>query len=83
MSFATIEEIEDLPNHPEVLLIDVRDPPEIKSTGAIPTSINIPRKFCIYKHSQPINRRSKFDVLMEIRWSHCRISVVLVSSFNY
>lgn len=43
--FATIDEIEDLPNHPEVLLIDVRDPPEIKSTGSIPTSINIPRKF--------------------------------------
>lgn len=46
--FATIDEIEDLPNHPEVLLIDVRDPPEIKSTGSIPTSINIPCK--LVKH---------------------------------
>lgn len=44
MSIATTEEIENLPNRPEVLLIDVRDPPEIKSTGTIPTSINIPCK---------------------------------------
>lgn len=44
MSIATTEEIENLPNRPEVLLIDVRDPPEIKSTGSIPTSINIPCK---------------------------------------
>lgn len=45
MSVVTIDEIENLPNRPEVLLIDVRDPPEIKSTGLIPTSINIPCKF--------------------------------------
>lgn len=45
MSLFTVEEIENLPNHPEKLLIDVRDPPEIKSTGSIPTSINIPRKY--------------------------------------
>lgn len=45
MSFATLEEIENLPNNPDVLLIDVRDPPEIKSTGLIPTSINIPCKY--------------------------------------
>lgn len=44
MSIATTEEIENLPNRPEVLLIDVRDPPEIKSTGSIPTAINIPCK---------------------------------------
>lgn len=44
MSIATIEEIENLPNQPEILLIDVRDPPEIKSTGSIPTAINIPCK---------------------------------------
>lgn len=45
MSVVTIDEIENLPNRPEALLIDVRDPPEIKSTGLIPTSINIPRKY--------------------------------------
>lgn len=46
MSVVTYEEILDLPNQPEKLLIDVRDPPEIKDTGSIPTSINIPREFC-------------------------------------
>lgn len=44
MSVVTIDEIEKLPERPEVLLIDVRDPPEIKSTGLIPCSINIPCK---------------------------------------
>lgn len=44
MSFVTFEEVEDLPNRPETVLVDVRDPPEIKDTGKIPTSINIPRK---------------------------------------
>lgn len=44
MEIVTTDEIENLPNRPEVLLVDVRDPPEIKSTGSIPTSINIPRK---------------------------------------
>lgn len=44
MEFVTTEEIENLPSRPEVLLVDVRDPPEIKSTGSIPTSINIPCK---------------------------------------
>lgn len=39
------EEIKDLPNHPEKLLIDVREPDELKHTGVIPTSINIP---CMY-----------------------------------
>ncbi|XP_055551248.1 rhodanese domain-containing protein CG4456-like [Wyeomyia smithii] len=41
---ATYEEIVDLPNHPEKLLIDVREPAELASTGVIPTSINIPLK---------------------------------------
>lgn len=45
MSVVTYEEIVDLPNCPHKLLVDVRDPPEIKDTGNIPTSINIPRKF--------------------------------------
>ncbi|XP_070502401.1 rhodanese domain-containing protein CG4456-like [Chironomus tepperi] len=39
---ATYDEIKDLPNHPEKLLIDVREPHELENTGRIPTSINIP-----------------------------------------
>ncbi|KAL7029961.1 hypothetical protein ACKWTF_006444 [Chironomus riparius] len=42
IKIATYEEIKDLPNHPEKLLIDVREPQELESTGRIPTSINIP-----------------------------------------
>ncbi|XP_053664090.1 rhodanese domain-containing protein CG4456-like [Anopheles marshallii] len=42
MSIATYEEVLDLPNHPEKLLIDVRNPDELAETGKIPTSINIP-----------------------------------------
>ena len=42
---AYYEEIKDLPNHPEVLLIDVREPEEIEATSLIPTSINVPCKF--------------------------------------
>ncbi|XP_058120173.1 rhodanese domain-containing protein CG4456-like [Anopheles ziemanni] len=42
MSDATYEEVLDLPNHPEQLLIDVRNPDEIAATGKIPTSVNIP-----------------------------------------
>nr|XP_040219874.2 rhodanese domain-containing protein CG4456 isoform X3 [Anopheles coluzzii]XP_049462529.1 rhodanese domain-containing protein CG4456 isoform X4 [Anopheles coluzzii] len=42
MSIATYEEVLDLPNHPEKLLIDVRNPDELADTGKIPTSINIP-----------------------------------------
>lgn len=41
---AFYEEVKDLPNHPEKLLIDVREPAEIAETGSIPTSVNIPRK---------------------------------------
>lgn len=44
LAIASYEEIKDLPNHPEKLLIDVREPAEIAETGSIPTSINIPRK---------------------------------------
>lgn len=36
------DEIKSLPTHPEKLLIDVREPEELKATGVIPTSINIP-----------------------------------------
>uniref|UniRef100_A0A8D8F0W3 Heat shock protein 67B2 n=2 Tax=Culex pipiens TaxID=7175 RepID=A0A8D8F0W3_CULPI len=42
MSIATYEEVLDLPNHPEKLLVDVRNPDERDQTGKIPTSINIP-----------------------------------------
>lgn len=38
------ELIKDLPNHPEILLVDVREIQEIKDTALIPTSINVPRK---------------------------------------
>lgn len=48
IQIATYEEIKDLPNHPEKLLIDVREPHEIENTGKIPTSINIPRKYSIF-----------------------------------
>nr|AQY54359.1 heat shock protein 67b.1 [Musca domestica] len=35
--------VKNLPNlHPEILLIDVREPQELQETGQIPTSINIP-----------------------------------------
>lgn len=38
------DEVKDLPNHPEKVLIDVREPDELKETGIIPTAINIPCK---------------------------------------
>lgn len=56
MSFVTFEEVENLSNQPDAVLIDVRDPPEIKDTGIIPTSINIPCK-CDSIYSVP--RKSK------------------------
>lgn len=45
---ASYEEVRDLPNHPEVLLVDVREPSELVETGRIPTSINVPRKRILY-----------------------------------
>lgn len=39
---ATYEDIRNLPNQPEILLIDVREFYEIEQTGLIPTSIVIP-----------------------------------------
>lgn len=50
MSIVTYEEVKDLQNRPESYLFDVRDPPEIKETGQIPTSINIPCK-CLFYYS--------------------------------
>lgn len=46
-NIATYEEVKDLPNHPDILLIDVREPEELQETGKIPTSINIPRKYWV------------------------------------
>lgn len=34
--------VKKLPNEPQKLLIDVREPEELKETGQIPSSINIP-----------------------------------------
>lgn len=34
-------------NHPDKVIIDVRNPDEVTSTGKIPSSINIP---CMYLH---------------------------------
>uniref|UniRef100_A0A1L8DU43 Putative heat shock protein n=1 Tax=Nyssomyia neivai TaxID=330878 RepID=A0A1L8DU43_9DIPT len=42
MKIATYEEVKQLCDHPEKLLIDVREPNELLETGSIPTSINIP-----------------------------------------
>lgn len=42
---ATYDEILALPQKPEVLLIDVRQPEELEQEGKIPTAINIPCKF--------------------------------------
>lgn len=42
---ATYEEIKNLPKNPNVLLIDVREAAELKETGVVPTSINIPRNY--------------------------------------
>ncbi|EDV97643.1 GH14585 [Drosophila grimshawi] len=39
---ATYEQVKDVPNHPEIYLIDVRNPEELTATGTIPASINIP-----------------------------------------
>lgn len=45
MSTVDYAYIKDLPNHPDKTLIDVREPNELKETGIIPTSVNIPRKW--------------------------------------
>jgi len=41
---ATYEQVKDVPNHPEVYLIDVRRKDELQQTGSIPASLNIPCK---------------------------------------
>ncbi|XP_068139842.1 rhodanese domain-containing protein CG4456 isoform X1 [Drosophila tropicalis] len=42
IKMATYEQVKDIPNHPEVYLIDVRNEDELKKTGSIPASLNIP-----------------------------------------
>ncbi|XP_022907735.2 rhodanese domain-containing protein CG4456-like [Onthophagus taurus] len=44
----SLEEVKSLKNNGTVLFIDVREPEEIKSTGLIPGSINIPLKTLKY-----------------------------------
>ncbi|KAM8709773.1 hypothetical protein ACLKA7_016558 [Drosophila subpalustris] len=39
---ATYEQVKDVPNHPEIYLIDVRNQDELAATGKIPASLNIP-----------------------------------------
>ncbi|XP_017053044.1 rhodanese domain-containing protein CG4456 [Drosophila ficusphila] len=41
-TMATYEQVKDVPNHPEVYLIDVRRKDELQQTGSIPCSLNIP-----------------------------------------
>ncbi|XP_070852073.1 rhodanese domain-containing protein CG4456 [Drosophila suzukii] len=41
-TMATYEQVKDVPNHPEVYLIDVRRKDELQQTGSIPASLNIP-----------------------------------------
>ncbi|XP_039491521.1 rhodanese domain-containing protein CG4456 [Drosophila santomea] len=39
---ATYEEVKGIPNHPDKYLFDVRNESELKETGVLPASINIP-----------------------------------------
>lgn len=41
-SIVTYQDVKDVPNKPEICLIDVRQRAELKETGRIPASINIP-----------------------------------------
>lgn len=44
----TYEEVKTLSKYPEKLLVDVRNPEELKENGVIPTAINIPRKSVLF-----------------------------------
>ncbi|XP_026470803.1 uncharacterized protein LOC113375063 [Ctenocephalides felis] len=59
---ATYEEIVDLPQKPEVLLIDVRQPEELEQEGKIPTAINIPLRELenALKNMSPEEFKTKF-----------------------
>ncbi|XP_018330687.1 rhodanese domain-containing protein CG4456-like isoform X2 [Agrilus planipennis] len=39
---ATFKEVKEATNNPNIIVIDVREPSELKQTGVIPGSINIP-----------------------------------------
>lgn len=56
---ASYEEVLELPNHPEILLVDVREAQELVETGRIPTSINVPRKN-IYSFKNVFEATCKF-----------------------
>lgn len=43
------EEIKKLPGKSDTVLIDVREPQELKDTGVVPTSINIPCKLAFHE----------------------------------
>lgn len=42
---AFYDEIKDAVNHPEKILIDVREPEELEDVGKFPNAINIPVQF--------------------------------------
>lgn len=54
VQIASYEEVRDLPNHPEKLLIDVREIAEINETGCIPTAISVPCKLISYSKSNKL-----------------------------
>lgn len=63
---ATYEEIKDLPNHPEKLLIDVRESDELLG-GKIPTSINIPcESFIFIQSSSSQTRKNQFILVGQV-----------------
>ncbi|XP_017848812.1 rhodanese domain-containing protein CG4456 [Drosophila busckii] len=70
--------VKEIQNHPEKLLIDVRDPDELKETGQIPSSINIPvadvgKELCISdKQFRLKYGREKPNANTEIIF-HCKI----------
>ncbi|CRK95645.1 CLUMA_CG009103, isoform A [Clunio marinus] len=66
IKIATYEEVKDLPNHPEKLLIDVREPTEISETGSIPTSINIPLGQVRRSFSDELSDR-EFEILYHVK----------------
>ncbi|XP_065359566.1 rhodanese domain-containing protein CG4456-like [Calliphora vicina] len=74
------EEVKQLKKHPEILLIDVREPNELLETGEIPTSINIPLGQVAEELSENVDKgafkakygRDKPDKNTEIIF-HCKI----------
>lgn len=69
---ATYEEVRDLPNHPEILLVDVREASELIETGRIPTSINVPRKNFAF-----------ISFIIEQTQTHDRVMWLIASSRRY